>query len=489
MYRVVPNDWRPVEVDSLEPSADRVVRSTRNALVLAGPGAGKTELLAQRACYLLQTGICPYPRRILAISFKRDAAKNLRERVEARCGEDATRFESLTLDAFAKGLVDRFVDSLLPDWRPGAGYEVMTALLPAADIRDWLAQAGIPRKHIEGLSDGAIRRRFDHLCHGIALPFDGESVKPRHRELGLRWWRQQLGISRGKPSLTFPMLNRLAAFLLRTNPKVIAALRETFSFVFMDEFQDTTSAQYDLVQVGFRGTDSVLTAVGDSKQRIMLWAGAMIDVFDVYANDFAAVRHHLSRNYRSAPKLIAMQNTIALTLETGTPEAEPADDGLSGSCSIIEFSTPEDEATYVAELIEDGLKNRGLGPRDFGILARQRTSKMIEPLKAELARRAIRLRDESLLQDLLTEPIVSFLLSVLRLGTRKRDPEAWDVLTTELATLMGSNPEAGHDLIQQHACSLVDHVRSELLSGRPVHSIPGDLTAFVGLGSPQEVQR
>jgi len=83
--RVRPNDWKPVGVDELEANALRVVRSADNRSVIAGPGAGKTELLAQRAAYLLQTGTAPSPRRILAISFKRDAATNLAVRVRQRC--------------------------------------------------------------------------------------------------------------------------------------------------------------------------------------------------------------------------------------------------------------------------------------------------------------------------------------------------------------------------------------------------------------------
>ena len=102
-------EWRLAGIDDLEPAAWEVLRSRRNMVVIAGPGAGKTELLAQRACYLLQTGMARYPRRILAISFKRDAARNLKDRVSRRCEpEDAARFDSFTFDAFAKSLLDRF---------------------------------------------------------------------------------------------------------------------------------------------------------------------------------------------------------------------------------------------------------------------------------------------------------------------------------------------------------------------------------------------
>ena len=66
-------------------------------------------MLAQRADFLLRTGTCRYPKRILAISFKVDASKNLKERVQRRCGSDlASRFDSYTFHAFAKRIIDRF---------------------------------------------------------------------------------------------------------------------------------------------------------------------------------------------------------------------------------------------------------------------------------------------------------------------------------------------------------------------------------------------
>ena len=84
----------------------------------------KTEFLAQRAAFLLQTGLCPAPRRILAISFKRDSAANLARRVADRLPEHAGRFVSLTFDAFTKGLVDRFRSALPQAWVLNGPYEI-----------------------------------------------------------------------------------------------------------------------------------------------------------------------------------------------------------------------------------------------------------------------------------------------------------------------------------------------------------------------------
>jgi superfamily I DNA/RNA helicase len=74
--------WAPSDGLVLEPNAlDAAKETARNLALTAGPGAGKTEMLAQRADCLLRTATCRYPRRILAISFKIDAAQNLRARV------------------------------------------------------------------------------------------------------------------------------------------------------------------------------------------------------------------------------------------------------------------------------------------------------------------------------------------------------------------------------------------------------------------------
>ena len=84
---IKPDRWRPSDGLKLEPNALAAARETVRSLALtAGPGAGKTEMLAQRADFLLRTGACRYPQRVLAISFKVDASRNLKDRVRKRCG-------------------------------------------------------------------------------------------------------------------------------------------------------------------------------------------------------------------------------------------------------------------------------------------------------------------------------------------------------------------------------------------------------------------
>lgn len=483
MMVISQEKWIPVGVDSLEDVANDVIRIEQNSLVTAGPGAGKTELLAQKACFLFQTGKCPPPCRILAISFKRDAAKNLKERVKLRCGDLSSRFDSFTLDAFAKSLVDRFLPALDEDWRPMSGYEVMVRPPQVQEMRGWLDNAGVPEKHKEidfrSWENSKVVKCFERMAYGEFLPYSDEGINDLIRYWGLMWWREQLAEPVGNPSLLFPMLSRLAALLLRENPKITNALRTTYSHVLLDEFQDTTASQYDLITSAFNGSSSLLTAVGDDKQRIMRWAGAMPDIFEIYEKDFTATTSHLVSNYRSAPELTQMQHAIAQAIEPGILPAKAKKTDSSGSCIIMEFNTPEEEAVHLASMISEELK-KGKKTRELCVLVRQRTDEMIKFLKPELATLGIKIRDESKLQDILAEPIANILLAILRLATRNRDPEAWEILTREVALLFGIEENQDIFRVEKISTDLVNHAKNILTSGEKVTTLLAELIEMVG---------
>ena len=241
-------DWHLVGIDDLEPAAWKVLRSSSNMSVIAGPGAGKTELLAQRACYLLQTGITRFPRRILAISFKRDAAKNLKDRVSQRCQpEDAARFDSFTFDAFAKSLLDRFRLGLVENWRPSADYEVLfTNNYTFRNFIDGLSQSSVHTREWPDLWR-VHRDSFEKKAVlGSPLPIGGIEAVDASSWAASVWWKQNL-LGGTQSKLTFSMIGRLVELLIRLNPKIRQALLATYSHVFLDEFQDTTHVQYDLV--------------------------------------------------------------------------------------------------------------------------------------------------------------------------------------------------------------------------------------------------
>lgn len=494
--RVRPDDWKPVGVDALEANAFKVVRSTDNRSVIAGPGAGKTELLAQRAAFLLQTGIAPAPRRILAISFKRDAATNLAARVRQRCHRNhAGRFDSMTFDAFAKGLIDRLGQALPDRWRPRPDYEI---IFPNdRDYRDFLyQQVGTPPASVGTYADlqGITVKTFErrHLV-GSPLPLDGWSNPTVGQWAADRFW--QTSLHEGKKCvLSFPMIGRLAELLLRVNPMARDALRLTYSHLFMDEFQDTTQIQYDLVRTIFFGTDTTITAVGDNKQQIMRWAMAIDDPFAAFEADFAGKRTPLYNNYRSSPELVRIQHILAQALDARSvePISKTAVTIAGDSCAIWDFSTPEVEAARLAAFVAFEMKTHDLGPRDFVLLVRQKAADYAAVLEPAFNAAGIQLRNEAgtvgavMLQELLAEEASELAVVILRLAMTKRAGRYWTECQEALAALHGITPD--DEAAQSRLARELDAYTLKLWKAHPsppkskaaARVIIDDIIAFVG---------
>lgn len=241
------------------------------------------------------------------------------------------------------------------------------------------------------------------------------------------------------------MIGRLAELLLRVNPMAREALRLTYTHLFMDEFQDTTQVQYDLVQTIFMGTDAVITAVGDNKQQIMRWAMAMDDPFTAFDTDFKAKRTPLFNNYRSSPELVRIQHILAQALDAHAvePVSKTAGTIAGDSCAIWDFSTPEVEAARLAAFVSSEMKAHGLGPRNFALLVRQKPADYAAALERAFEGAGIPLRNEAgyvgpmMLQELLTEEASRLVLQLLHLAMAKRAGRHWSECQAALGMLRG----------------------------------------------------
>lgn len=479
---VTPAAWSPRGIDELEPAAEWAVRASENTAVVAGPGAGKTELLAQRACFLLETGACPAPRRILAISFKRDAARNLRERVEQRAGRDlGRRFDSYTFDAFAKSILDQFLLAVPGAVRPTSDYDVLLGSPRAEDVADVLAHLEAPPEHFGRATD---LRAFasESFYKNKVLRVDlGRSPANLEEWAAQGFWRVML--SRGERSrLYFGMINRLALGIVRADARVRRAYRSTYSQVFLDEFQDTTQAQYSLTRALFHETSAILTAVGDPQQRIMGWAGALRNAFAAFVPEFKAVEKRLERNRRASAEIAPVVRFLAARLREETGEAEAAEiAALEGggpppeACGAFIFEDDGAEAEWIANEIAS-LRDSGLAPREICILARNRAALYTAPTVEALADRGIDARLEEALQDLLTEPVVSLLLLGLRAVLTKRPGIAWTDLRHEIARLQGLE---GEDRMAALDATLAELRRSLRVLMQAIPATAGELREII----------
>lgn len=478
MKIVHPEKWLPCDGITLEEEANTAVRcSDRHVLVIAGPGAGKTELLAQKAAFLFQTNQCKDPQKILAISFKTDAAQNLKERVEQRCGAEIKgRFISMTYDAFAKSILDHFLYALPEDLRPAPDYLVDDQGIIDAAFRY------VGYNNPDGLKPSRLREAYDFFLSQINLPITGN-------EIGHRVWPVLLkGFNGNKATLTFKMIKMLAMHIVRTNPHIKRALHLTYSFVFLDEFQDTTGIQYAFVKECFFGSDTKITAVGDNKQRIMVWAGAVKRIFNIFCDEWNPKGVRLLMNHRSAPRLVALQKAMYNSLKEKATAVSVSDrwDEDDGEIALIIADDEQLEADAISEDILARILE-GTKPSDICILCKQTPQNYAPAIIAKLEKHGVRARIENEYQDLIKEPIVDLLIKFMLCANNRKHPNEWNSLVESLVELWGigeAQESDAYDEMLRKLVFLADTVEKTIqqgFDGVQWHDILGAIIGFINI--------
>lgn len=480
MKIVHPDDWLPCDGISLEEAADTAVRcSDRHVMVIAGPGAGKTELLAQKAAFLFQTNQCKEPQKILAISFKTDAAQNLKERVEKRCGEDVKgRFVSMTYDAFAKSILDHFLYALPDELRPVSNY-----LVNDSDTID-AAFRSLGYRNPCGFTPSRLKAEYDVILSQVLLPLTGS-------EMGHRAWSLLLkGFNGYNATLTFKMIMTLAMYIIKTNPYIKQSLQMTYSFVFLDEFQDTTAIQYAFIKECFWGCSTKITAVGDNKQRIMVWAGAVKTIFNDIYKELNPVGVRLVMNHRSAPRLVALQKAMYESLKEKATDVCVSDswDEDDGNITLVIADSERLEALAVSEDILSKISD-GVKPHDICILCKQKPQDYASSIIEELEKHGVRARIETDYQDLIKEPIVDLLIKFMVCADSRKHPNEWTFIEESLIELWGisgAQERDASDEIQRKLSALVDVVKKETrqeVNAERWHSTLHSIIDFFGIGN------
>lgn len=376
--------WVPKDGLSFDNKSLDIIKSNENIAVLAGPGAGKTEILAQKACFILETELCVWPYNIISISRKRESASNIKDRVSLRCGSVLSeRFHSFTIEAFTKSIVDRFMYILPKHEQPDENYKIV----------------------------------FNHW----------ESSFPK--------------------SLSFDDLTLTAQKIAKASSSLMKSIRATYKYVFIDEFQDLNSHQYDFVKLLFCDTNSVVTVVGDTKQAIMKFANALPDGFQKFELDFKAKLKVIYTNFRSSPELKGFIDCIGHNwwpIESKNPNTTSLNKTLDKkNYSMLLFNNEVHEAVQLALKIQYWIDKEGIKPEEIAILFRVNTNcNYSKFISQELLKLGILSINESNVQDHLSEPIGRILIALLSLLTRVRDVKSWECLRD---TYLHCRPSGGTD--------------------------------------------
>jgi ATP-dependent DNA helicase Rep len=272
-------------------------------LVLAGAGSGKTRVIAQKIAYLIKT--CGYSaRHIAAVTFTNKAAREMKERVtQLISGEQSKGLQVSTFHTLGLTLLKREHTHL--GYR--RGFSIYDASDSLALIKELIRQH---EPHLTDLAD-TIRNNISHWKNELFTATHATSHAQNDLEGACaRIYEHYVGALRAYNAVDFDDLISLPTQLLQTNPDIRERWQQRIRYLLVDEYQDTNTCQYQLVQllIGDRGG---LTAVGDDDQSIYAWRGAKPENMRLLTEDYPKLRMiKLEQNYRSMGRILKAANHV-----------------------------------------------------------------------------------------------------------------------------------------------------------------------------------
>ena len=316
-------------------------------LVLAGPGSGKTRVIAHRIAYLIND-LCVPPGDILAVTFTNKAAAEMKKRAKDLAGELASGIWIGTFHSVCLRILKMEADFL-------EGYTKDFVVYDQAD------QLGLLKSCLAELDYGEsffvpkkVLSQFDQLENSGLVSFRDDFYGNALEDL-YDFYKKEL-VRRN--AMTFNDLLCVTNRFFSENEGVRARYQNRFVHVLVDEYQDTNPVQYDFAKTISRGFGN-LFVVGDDGQSIYGWRGANINNILDFEKDFPGAKVvKLERNYRSTSTILEIANSVIRknvgrkekTLWTENPEGERA--------VVFRAGDGEDEARFVARrishLVESG---------------------------------------------------------------------------------------------------------------------------------------
>ena len=437
-------------------------------VVVAGAGSGKTETMASRVVWLVANDVVT-PTQVLGLTFTRKAAAELASRVRRRLQAltDALGRPSL-VGAATVSTYDSFAGRMVTEHGARLGLEPGRALLSPAGA--WQRAARLVHgwdgsmDGVESAPDTVIADLLDlheqsaaHLVdldrvvtatHDVqdlieSLPRGARQRKPLHSRVEpvmraqrtrsrliplVRRYRDDLATD----GLTdFATVAADAARVAARFPEVARAMREQYRLVLLDEFQDTSFAQLELLLSLF-GAGHPVTAVGDPFQSIYAWRGANADTLASFGEHFGAQgrvpRYSLRTSFRNARRLLDVANAVAAPLRVaGEPVAALThlDGAPLGQVRVALHRTQGEQARALAEQVDREWRARSPhsgGPPSVGVLVRRRDE--IPAIEAALRERGLPVEVVGL-DGLLTVPEVADTVALLQVAA---DPARGDAL-------------------------------------------------------------
>lgn len=339
---------------ALDPDQYRAVVATEGpSLIIAGAGSGKTRVITYRIARLLSLGVPQES--ILALTFTNKAAKEMAQRTKELVGAPLANLMVSTFHSFGAWFLRREIHRI--GYRPN--FSIYDEEDKARILRECLRELGIPLENVD-VAALAVAVSLESGGRGgseTALPEIGR-IRDEYRKSLLIY-----------NAVDFDDLISLPLRILKEFPEARDAARSRFRYVLVDEFQDTSLQQYELLRLI---SDGNVCAVGDDDQSIYSWRGANFGNIGMFEKDNPGlVEIKLERNYRSTSKILEAANAVISHNVKRKEKALWAPSGVSGLPLKLEKADDEiDEARRIVSTMKK-LRIQGEASWEgFGILVR-----------------------------------------------------------------------------------------------------------------------
>jgi DNA helicase-2/ATP-dependent DNA helicase PcrA len=358
----------------LNPAQKEAVLHTKGPLlILAGAGAGKTKTITHRIMHLIKQGVEPY--QILAITFTNKAAKEMRDRIMLAI-EKETGLNNLTLRE--KPFVSTFHSlgvHILKENSRELGLTRHFSIFDKSDslktIRDIVRDLGLdPKQHEPGKILNIISREKGNLKNAtdFAESIQGEGLTAHHSLISRLWTEYERRLKEEK-ALDFDDLLLKTYKLLKSQPEILAQYQKLWTYIHIDEYQDTNKVQYMIVKL-LAEKNKNLCVVGDIDQNIYSWRGADIKNILNFEKDYPQAKIILlEENYRSTQNILAVANSIIKKNVNRVEKNLFTKNSEGEKLSLYAGFNEMEEAHYIANKCKE-LIDSGVSPREIAVLYR-----------------------------------------------------------------------------------------------------------------------
>lgn len=357
--------------DLLEPlnsEQQRAVKTTSGpVLILAGAGSGKTKTLTHRIAYLIGQNLAQ-PHNILAVTFTNKAANEMRERVAKLLGQNAQYRSFMPYMGTFHGICVRILRQDADFIEIPKNFVIFDDNDSQTLIKNLLKQIHIddkqfPPRLIASLISSAKNKMIkpDEYADGAISPVQKNAAKifpAYNREL------------KNQGGLDFDDIIIKTVELLKYNPEVQEKWSRQFKFVLIDEYQDTNTAQYELVKLLTNDSNNICV-VGDDWQSIYSWRGADFTNILNFERDFPkATVIKLEQNYRSTKYILeAAHKVISKNRRRSNKKLWTSDEsGLP--VQIVPVFNERSEGETIVRRIQSCIDLKARDYKDFAVLYR-----------------------------------------------------------------------------------------------------------------------